>query len=127
MVQADEEKVYTMGELRKDEVLHSHPNLAEKRQTELYLITSGYAAMNIVKDGKPQIKILKEGDLAIVEPGLGHCINSVLGEYEQIVVQVPSAFQYGFGFKENFPIPQDYNEEELRKQAKEELEKTKEN
>ena len=126
MVQADEEKVYTMGELRKDEVLHSHPNLSEKRQTELYLITSGYAAMNIVKDGKPQIKILKEGDLAIVEPGLGHCINSVMGEYEQIVVQVPSAFQYGFGFKENYPLPDGYNEEELKQQAKEELRKTKE-
>ena len=36
----------------------------------------------------------------VINPGVVHCVNSVIGEYEQLVSQIPSAFQYGFGFKE---------------------------
>ena len=35
-----------MSELRKGEKLHRHPNRDEKRQTEMYLITSGAAALD---------------------------------------------------------------------------------
>ena len=117
MVQTDKIGPIAISELRKEEKLHSHPNFAEKRQTEVYLVTSGMAALNIVKDGKSQIKILKEGELAIVEAGVAHCINSVLGEYEHIVTQVPSAFQYGFGFKQNVDEPSDYDTQRLTQEA----------
>ena len=36
------------------------------------------------------------------------------------------AFQYGFGFKVNYPLPEEYNDEALKKEAKEILEKIKE-
>lgn len=121
MVQANEERIYDIDELRKGEVLHSHPDLPDKHQTELYLITSGTAIMNIVKDGKTQLLKLKQGDLAVIQPGVQHCVNSVKGEYEQIVVQIPSAFQYGFGFKQNAKLPEDYNIDELKNKAKKEL------
>lgn len=118
MVQAGDKRVIPMSELRKEEKLHSHPNRAEKRQSEVYLITSGAAALNVVKNGKSQVKILNQGDLAVVDPGVKHCVNSVAGEYEQIVVQVPSAFQYGFGFKENVANPPaDYNADRLTQEA----------
>ena len=106
-----------MDELRKGEKLHKHPNKAEKRQTEIYMITSGAAALVVVRNGKPEIKILKEGDLAVIDAGVEHCVNSVLGEYEQIVVQVPSAFQYGFDFKCETPEPEGYSKEAFTKEA----------
>ncbi len=117
MVQTDENRSIAMSELRKEEKLHTHPNLAEKRQSEIYLVTSGAAALNIIKDGKSTIKVLKEGDMAVVDPGVAHCVNSILGEYEHIVAQVPSAFQYGFGFKMNVDIPDDYDEQRLQNEA----------
>lgn len=117
MVQTDEERPIAMSELRKEEKLHTHPNLAEKRQSEIYLVTSGAAALNIIKDGKSTIKILKEGDMAVVDPGVAHCVNSILGEYEHIVAQVPSAFQYGFGFKMGVDVPDDYDEQRLQQEA----------
>lgn len=119
LVQTEDKNIYAMSELRKGEKLHKHPNLSEKRQTEMYLITSGAAALTVIKDNKPTVKILKEGDLAIIAPSVEHCVNSVVGEYEQIVAQVPSAFQYGFGFKciSDFQ----YNEAELTQVAKSEL------
>ncbi len=123
MVQTDEERPIAMSELRKEEKLHTHPNLAEKRQSEIYLVTSGAAALNIIKDGKSTIKILKEGDMAVVDPGVAHCVNSILGEYEHIVAQVPSAFQYGFGFKMNVDIPDDYDEQRLQQEAFNEFDK----
>lgn len=122
IVQDDRHKVVHMSEVRSEEKLHAHPNLEEKRQTEIYLITSGAAALNVVKDGKSQVKILHEGDLAVVGPGVAHSINSIAGEYEHIVSQVPSAFQYGFSFKQSIDEPSDYNEEELIKRAMELLE-----
>lgn len=121
LVQTDEEKIFSMSELRKGEHLHKHPNLDERRQTEMYMITSGAAALIIVKDGKPKVKILKEGDLAVIDPGVEHCVNSVLGEYEHIVVQVPSAFQYGFDFKCITKEPDGFNAEEITQNAKKAL------
>lgn len=123
MVQTDEERPIAMSELRKEEKLHTHPNLAEKRQSEIYLVTSGAAALNIIKDGKSTIKILKEGDMAVVDPGVAHCVNSILGEYEHIVAQVPSAFQYGFGFKMGVDVPDDYDEQRLQQEAFNEFDK----
>ncbi len=117
MVQSDKKTPVSMDEIRREEKLHMHPNLEEKRQTEIYMVTSGAAALNIVRNGKSQIKILKEGDLAVVGPGVAHCINSIIGEYEHIVTQVPSAFQYGFGFKSIVTPPEDYNEETLKQEA----------
>ena len=117
MVQTDEEKAIPMSAIRKEEKLHAHPNLEDKRQTEIYLVTSGAAALNVVKEGKSCIKILEEGDLAIVGPGVAHCVNSILGEYEHIVTQVPSAFQYGFDFKSVVEAPDDYDERLLEQKA----------
>lgn len=117
LVQTDEDRVIPITELRKGEKLHAHPNLEEKRQTEVYLITSGAAALNVVKNGKSGVKILKQGELAVVGPGVQHCVNSIKGEYEHIVVQIPSAFQYGFSFKSVVEPPEDYNEEQLLHEA----------
>ena len=75
-----------------------------------------------MKNGKSGVQILKEGDLAVVGPGVLHCINSILGDYEHIVVQVPSAFQYGFDFKQTVKPPSDYDEDKLKLEAKIELE-----
>lgn len=126
MVQLDDEEIVPMSALRKGEKLHSHPNRADKRQTEIYLVTSGAAALNVVKDGKSQIKILKEGDLAVISPSVMHSVNSVAGEYEHVCAQVPSAFQYGFNFKEIVEhLPEDYDETRLGEQAKQELEEYK--
>ena len=122
LVQYDkDEKPVKMSAIRKEEQLHSHPNLGERRQTEVYVITSGAAALNVVKGGQSRVQILKEGDLAVVGPGVLHCINSIVGEYEHIVTQVPSAFQYGFAFKEIKEPPKDYNAKALEEEARTEL------
>ena len=71
--------------------------------------------------GVPQIKVLREGEMAVIPPNTPHCVNSVMGEYEQVVSQIPSAFQYGLSFKENYELPQGYTEEALEEQAKKEL------
>lgn len=125
MVQHEQDEILPMSALRKGEKLHSHPNSEEKRQTEIYLITSGAAALNIVKEGKSQIKILKEGDLAVVGPDVMHSVNSISGEYEHIVTQVPSAFQYGLSFKQIVTPPQDFNEDILTQDAQGKLRKYK--
>lgn len=125
MVQFDDLKPKKMREIRKEEKLHAHPNLEEKRQTEIYVISSGAAALNVVKGGESKVQILKEGDLAVVGPGVMHCINSILGEYEHIVAQVPSAFQYGFSFKSIVEPPDDYDEGRLEEEALEKLEEYK--
>lgn len=124
MVQSDEKRPVKISELR-NETLHAHPNEKNKRQTEVYLITSGCAALNIVRNGKTHIKILKEGELGIVKPGVIHCVNTLLGEYEHIVVQIPSAFHYGYIFKTNVVPPEDYNKNVFEEQAKQKLLKIK--
>lgn len=113
IVQSDITTPIPMDALRKEEHLHTHPADDDQRQTEIYIITSGYAALNIVKNGKPEVKVLKEGDMAVIAPSVAHCINSIMGEYEQIVTQIPSAFQYGFGFKRNYDMPEGYTEKDL--------------
>ena len=124
LVQTDEPRVFSMADLRKDEKLHKHPCLDDKRQTELYLITSGAAALTVVRNGKPETKIIKEGDLAVIDPGVEHCVNSVIGEYEHIVVQVPSAFQYGFDFKCITKEPEGFDKEAFTREAKFALEES---
>ena len=85
------------------------------------MVTSGSAALTVVRDGIPQIKILKAGELAVIPPNTPHCVNSVMGEYEQVVSQIPSAFQYGLVFKQNCDLPAGYSEEALEQQARKEL------
>ncbi len=121
MVQFDDEGAIPIKSIRREEKLHAHPNLEEKRQTEIYVISSGAAILNVVKNGQSKTQLLKEGDLAVVGPGVLHCVNSILGEYEHIVTQVPSAFQYGFGFKQMVEPPSDYDEERLLNEALQEL------
>ncbi|MBR6162635.1 hypothetical protein IKQ26_01915 [bacterium] len=119
-VQCDE-GLHSIHEIRQGESLHSHPALEMKKQSEIYMITSGAAALTVVKNDKPQICILKEGDLAIIGPGVKHCINSVMGEYEQVVTQVPSSFQYGFGFKQQEKYPAGFDESTLDMEAAQKL------
>jgi mannose-6-phosphate isomerase-like protein (cupin superfamily) len=121
MVQTDKKRAMPMKEIRSEEILHAHPNLEEKRQTEIYIVTSGAAALNVIKDGKSKIELLRQGEMAVVGPGVEHCVNSVLGEYEHIAIQVPSAFQYGFNFKVPVTPPEDYDESILQKEALEAL------
>ncbi len=100
IVQSDIETPVDMRKLHSSEKLHKHPAREDKAQSEIYLVTSGCAALNILKDGKPTVKLIKQGEVVVINPGVVHCVNSVIGEYEQLVSQIPSAFQYGFGFKE---------------------------
>jgi len=91
--------------LRPAESLHVHPvRDGEKKQTEGYLVLHGRAAMLTVKDGKPEVKVVKAGEMVVMEPGVPHCVMAADGEYEHVAFQVPSAFQYGFMFKENVPF-----------------------
>lgn len=113
--------LHSIHDIRQGEALHSHPALETKKQSEIYMITSGAAALTVVKDDKPQISILEEGDLAIIGPGVKHCINSVMGEYEQVVTQVPSSFQYGFGFKQQEKYPAGFDESTLDLEAAKKL------
>ncbi len=87
-------------ELRQGEVLHRHPVRDDRKQTEGYLVTDGEAALLTIREGKPHISILKAGDMAVIEPGVAHCVLAVNGPYEHLVFQVPSSFQYGFLFKD---------------------------
>ncbi len=121
LIDTPKKGVVKMSDLRTSEVLHKHSDEQDKKQTEIYLITSGKAAFTILKNGIPETKILNEGELFVVEPGALHCINSVLGEYEHLCTQLPSAFQYGYGFKISEKMPQGYTDEEITKQAFEKL------
>ena len=121
IVQADKSMPTPMSKLRKGEHLHTHPGQADRSQTEIYVVTSGSAALTVVRNGVPQIKVLREGEMAVIPPNTPHCVNSVMGEYEQVVSQIPSAFQYGLAFKQNYDLPQGYTEEALEDQARKEL------
>ena len=121
IVQADKSMPTPMSKLRKGEHLHTHPGQADRSQTEIYVVTSGSAALTVVRNGVPQIKVLREGEMAVIPPNTPHCVNSVMGEYEQVVSQIPSAFQYGLAFKQNYDLPQGYTEEALEEQARKEL------
>lgn len=121
IVQANRTEPTPMSKLRKGEHLHTHPGFPDKSQTEIYMITSGSAALTVVRDGVPQIKVLREGEMAVIPPDTPHCVNSVMGEYEQVVSQVPSAFHYGLAFKQNYDLPYGYSEQALEEQAGKEL------
>lgn len=121
IVQADRKYPTPMWKLRSGEHLHLHPKSDDRSQTELYMITSGMAALTVVRDGVPKIKILKEGELAVIPPNTPHCVNSVMGEYEQVVSQIPSAFQYGLSFKQNLDMPYGYSEDQMEEEAKNEM------
>lgn len=95
------EPVAFKEEIRPAETLHRHPVMGEKKQTEIYIAMGGRAALLTINNGKPHLNIMREGDMAVINPGLVHCIFAVQGEYEHICVQVPSAFQYGLMFKED--------------------------
>ncbi|MCD8024364.1 MAG: cupin domain-containing protein, partial [Candidatus Gastranaerophilales bacterium] len=118
LVQDDRDETVPISDLREGECLHFHPYEENgKRQTEVYVISSGTAALNVVKNGKVQVLYLNEGDLAVVGAGVMHEINSVKGEYEHIAAQVPSAFQYGFEFKSTDGAPKDYDKKLLEQEA----------
>lgn len=120
IVQSDIETPVDMRKLHSSEKLHKHPARDDKAQSEVYLVTSGCAALNILKDGKPTVKLVKQGEVVVISPGVVHCVNSVIGEYEQLVSQIPSAFQYGFGFKEE--VSEDgYDMNSLTQEATSEL------
>lgn len=129
MVRHDGIKPETMAKIRGgQETLHKHPNLNEKRQTEVYLITNGAATIDIVDENNTlKTKLYKKGELVVIGPGISHRVNSVSGNYEHVVLQLPSAFQYGFGFKENVDLPPGCNLEEIEQNALNLLTKMQEN
>ncbi len=111
-------------EIRPAETLHRHPVSQGASQTEAYLVHRGSGALLTLRDGKPVLHLLAAGDMALVEPGVMHSVLAVNGDYEQLVFQVPSTFQYGFRFKESH----DYQElgldyEEVLAVAQQELAK----
>ena len=65
------------------------------------MVSRGRGALVTLQDGRPTLQILHAGDMAILEPGVTHAVLAVDGDYEQLVFQVPSTFQYGFRFKES--------------------------
>lgn len=87
-------------EIRPLETLHRHPVTEAREQTEAYLVRSGRAALVTVTDRGPEVHVLEAGDLAVVEPDVVHCVSAFQGPYEHLCAQVPSAFQYGFMFKQ---------------------------
>ena len=85
--------------IRAGEVLHKHPILGCKKQTEIYLSVNGRCALFVIQNQKPGIHILEPGDMAIINPGVIHCVIAFQGNYEHLAFQVPNTFQYGFMFK----------------------------
>jgi len=90
-------------DIRPAEALHRHPVNGDKKQTEGYLVVKGCGDLVTVENGKPVHHVLEAGDMAIIDPGVAHCVLAAQGDYEHLVFQVPSAFQYGFMFKESMP------------------------
>jgi mannose-6-phosphate isomerase-like protein (cupin superfamily) len=93
-------KAIPFKKIRPSEALHLHPASKDKHQTEVYYINNGEAALLTMQNNKPRIQILKKGDMALIHPGVPHCVMAVKGNYEHSVFQIPSAFQYGFALKE---------------------------
>lgn len=120
-VTCEDDDIVPIDKIRQGEVLHSHPGLEDKRQSEIYLITDGACALTVVKNDNPKINVLNKGDLVVVGPRVKHCVNSVGGKYEHLAIQVPSAFQYGFSFKRPEEFPEGYNPSVLDEEAREKL------
>jgi mannose-6-phosphate isomerase-like protein (cupin superfamily) len=114
----DYKKPIPFKEIRPGEALHRHPDREDRNQTEVYCVTSGEAALLTIEKGKPVINKLKAGDMAVIQPGVTHCVIAVKGRYEHTVFQIPSAFQYGFMLKETVDYKDfDTTEEEITKIA----------
>lgn len=124
-----------MTEVRVGEALHKHPNEDKLKQFEVYLITEGKGALRVINDeeeakkelrgeineNKKGIMILKPGDLIVLEPGVHHCVHSLMGNYEHVCTQVPSVFHYGEQFK--IIVPDNYEPKAVTEAAKEMLTK----
>ncbi|MGV8120782.1 MAG: hypothetical protein AB2L14_13570 [Candidatus Xenobiia bacterium LiM19] len=87
-------------EIRPAETLHRHPHREDRKQTEVYMATNGSAALLSIRKGKPHVTYLNKGDMAVINAGVSHCVLAFNGSYEHLCFQVPSAFQYGFLFKD---------------------------
>ena len=117
LVQYNKKGFVHMAEVRIGEALHKHPNNENAKQYEIYLITEGKCALRVVNNEKEakrelmgekrneedDLMILKAGDLVILEPGIHHCVHSIMGNYEHICTQVPSVFHYGESYKMHVP------------------------
>jgi len=60
-----------------------------KKQTEIYIITHGRAAILALVAGRPQLLILGPGDMAVMAADTTHKVMAVRKPYEHIVPQVP--------------------------------------
>lgn len=107
------------SELRPAETMHHHPPHGDQGMSEAYVVTGGSAALLAVQGGRPYLHLLHAGDLAVVPPGLSHCLLAAAGDYEHVVVQTPSTFQYGMKFKQDDPFPG--SRPELEQRAVDEL------
>ncbi|MFH1791151.1 MAG: HAD-IA family hydrolase, partial [Candidatus Omnitrophota bacterium] len=88
--------------IRPAERFHVHPvREGGGKQAEVYLVTKGLAAMTFMRNGIPVLEYLHPGDMVAVEPGTIHEILAVQTPYEHLVIQIPTAFQYGLLFKED--------------------------
>lgn len=93
-------------ELRAQEKIHRHPAREGKRQTEAYVVNKGSAVLLTIVNGKPHFNYMKSGDMAVISPDVAHCVLAASGDYEHMCFQVPSAFQYGFLFKDELNYEQ---------------------
>ncbi len=93
-------------ELRAQEKIHRHPAREGKRQTEAYVVNKGSAVLLTIVNGKPHFNYMKSGDMAVINPNVAHCVLAASGDYEHMCFQVPSAFQYGFLFKDELSYEQ---------------------
>lgn len=86
-------------QIRPGETIHRHPVREDKKQTEGYMVRGGKAALLTIRQGKPAYTFMEPGDMAVIDPGVAHCVLAAEGDYDHLCFQVPSAFQYGFLFK----------------------------
>jgi len=86
------------------EEIHYHPDKDDKKfryQLEGYIITQGKAVYCKGKKGEQKVMLLNKGDMILIKDEVQHALISTKGEYEHLVFQSPSTFQYGLSFKEN--------------------------
>ena len=124
VVSADSQGARGFNEIRPEEVIHKHQNHDDpfKKQEEIYVVTKGKAAFYTANDNKKEVKILNAGDMMVVPSGFAHGVVAIDDDYEHLCVQTPSAFQYGFQFKN---VLEPFSEE-LVEEAKNKLDSKKE-
>ncbi len=118
VISDQEKQVRNFNIIRPEEKIHKHenPNNKFENQTEVYILTQGRAAFCNSINNKNEIRILEPGDMFIVPPDLAHGLIAVDDEYEHLCCQVPSAFHYGFKFKNVVePFPQELTDEAMTK------------